>query len=201
MGKMEIQEVLASETESCPVLQEPRVIYGDREHELLQVMQQEPFDLYIEGAPYPFIPATIYKRLYAKFYQRLTCPLIWLRGVRKINRVLAVCLDPAGTRVLMDTLERLWKGCPVPVHLAYPMAAAGSQDMEAVAAKAKEKLESSGSQVVFGEPFRLRGERPLLELNQDFGLVVVALERGVRKDSPQIQWLAQVRAPLMLVMV
>ena len=34
-GKAEIQEVLASETESCPVLQQPRVIYGDREIELL----------------------------------------------------------------------------------------------------------------------------------------------------------------------
>ena len=201
MGKAEIQEVLASETESCPVLQEPRVIYGDREHELLQVMEQESFDLYIEGAPYPFIPAAIYRRLHAKFYQRLPCPLIWLRGVRKIHRVLAVCLDPAGTRALTHALEHLWKGCPVPVHLTYPLAAEGSQDMEAVAAKAKENLESSDCQMVLGEPFRPRGVRPPLDLDRDYGLVVVALERGVRKDSPQIQWLAQVRAPLMLVLV
>ena len=48
-GKEEIQEMLASEMESCPVLQEPRVIYGDREYELLKIMEHDPFDLYVEG--------------------------------------------------------------------------------------------------------------------------------------------------------
>jgi hypothetical protein len=201
MGKAEIQEVLASETESCPVLQEPRVIYGDREHELVEVMQQEPFDLYIEGAPYPFTPATIYKRLHAKFYQRLACPLIWLKGLRKINEVIALCSDPAGTGVLLDVLERLWQGCPIPVHLAYPIAAGANQNMQAVAAKAKTQLEAKGCQVVLKEPFRPVNGGPPLEMVQDFGLVAVTLERGVRKDHPQLQWLARVKGPLMLVMV
>ena len=73
-GKEEIQEMLASEMESCPVLQEPRVIYGDREYELLKIMEHEPFDLYVEGAPYPFTPANIYHRLHQKFYQHLGTP-------------------------------------------------------------------------------------------------------------------------------
>ncbi len=28
---------------------------------------------------------------------------------------------------------------------------------------------------------------------KDYGLVVVALERAVKKDSPRLQWLAQVK--------
>jgi len=32
MGKEEIQEMLASEQESCPMLQTPRVIYGHRDY-------------------------------------------------------------------------------------------------------------------------------------------------------------------------
>ena len=46
-GKTEIQEVLASESDSCPVLQEPRVIYGDREIELLnkdKALQEQKLD-------------------------------------------------------------------------------------------------------------------------------------------------------------
>ncbi|MCJ7818369.1 MAG: universal stress protein, partial [Syntrophales bacterium] len=74
MGTEEIQEMLASEQESCSMLQTPRVIYGDRDYELVKIESQENFDLYIEGAPYPFNPATIQRRLHSKFYQKLACP-------------------------------------------------------------------------------------------------------------------------------
>lgn len=80
MGKAEIEEMLASEKASCPVLKEPQVIYGERETELLHLMDREPFDLYIEGAPFPFHAASSYKRLRAKFYQHLRCPLILAQG-------------------------------------------------------------------------------------------------------------------------
>jgi len=203
MGKAEIQVVLASETEPCPMLQEPRVIYGDREHELLKIMQQETFDLYVEGAPYPFTPATIYKRLHAKFYQRLDCPLIWLRGVRKIQQVLALCLEPDGTRALVKTLKNLWPGCAIPLHLSHPSAQGTGRviDMRAPVANAREELEAQGAKVVLEEPFLPVSGGPPLELVKDYGLVAVALEKGVKKDSPELQWLAQVKAPLMLVLV
>lgn len=203
MGKAEIQEVLASEMEACPMLQEPRVIYGERDHELLNIMQHETFDLYVEGAPYPFTPATIHKRLHAKFYQRLGCPLIWLRGVRKIQQVLALCLDPAGTGALAKTLGYLWQGCIMPWHLGYPHAAGADSGtvMQAAAAKAKVELEAHGCGVALEEPFRLVSGGPPLELVKDYGLVAVALDRGVKKDSPVLQWLAQVKAPLILALV
>jgi hypothetical protein len=202
MGKAEIQEMLVSEMEACPMLQDPRVIYGDREHELLNIMQHETFDLYVEGAPYPFTPATIHKRLHAKFYQRLVCPLIWLRGVRKIHQVLALCLDPGGTGVLVKTLGHLWQGCTIPLHLGYPhvQGAGGGMDLRATAAKAKEELKACGCPVTMEDPFLMVAGGPPLELVKDYGLVAVALEKGVKKDSPELQWLAQVKAPLMLVL-
>lgn len=201
MGRAEIQEMLAAEMDSCPRLQEPRVIYGDREHELLQIMEHESFDLYIEGAPYPFTPATVYKRLHAKFYQRLASPLIWLRGVRKINQALALCLNPPGTGTLVEALGSLFSGGAVPLHLAYPLPEGTGPDMQVVAIKAQDKLAASGCRVVLEDAFAPVSGAPPLELVKDYGLVTVALERGVKKDSPQLQWLARVKAPLMLVLV
>ena len=199
-GKAEIQEVLASETESCPVLQEPRVIYGDREIELLHLVEQEPFDLYIEGAPFPFTPANIYKRLHAKFYQRLTCPLIWLRGVRKINRVVAWCANPQGAKVLVDTLGRLFASSTVPLQLAYP-GTSGSDDMQAVTQKAVADLEADGCQAALGEALSLKSSDPLPDVIKESGLLALALEREVRKDTPQLAWLARVSTPLLLILV
>lgn len=201
MGRAEIQEMLASEMESCPVLQEPRVIYGDREIELLHIVEQEPFDLYIEGAPFPFTPATIYKRLHAKFYQRLTCPLIWLRSVRKINRVVAWCFDAVGTRALVETLGRLFAESSVPLQLSYPETETGSPDMQAVTRKAVADLESLGCQAALGDAFALESNGAPPDLGQDSGLVALAMARGVRKDAPQLSWLAEVSEPLLLVLV
>jgi hypothetical protein len=200
-GKKEIQEVLASETDSCPILQEPRVIYGDREIELLHVVEQEPFDLYIEGAPYPFNAATMYKRIRAKFYQHLTCPLIWLRGVRKINRVVAVCSDPDGTRTLVETLGRLFSGSAIPLHVCCPGNSRESLDMQAVTNKAVMDLQSLNCQAVQGEAFDRDISGPPPDVLKDCGLVAMAVEKGVKKDSPQLAWLAQVSAPLMLILV
>ncbi len=40
-GKEEISEMIAGEMDTCPVLQEPRVIFGDREKELTHIMETE----------------------------------------------------------------------------------------------------------------------------------------------------------------
>ena len=57
-----------------------------------------------------------------------------------------------------------------------------------------------GARLLLRDDFRMADGGPAPEAMKDYGLVVVALERAVRKDSPRLQWLAQVKAPLMLVL-
>ncbi len=197
-GKAEIQEMLAGEMEACPVMQEPQVIVGDREAELLNLVSREPFDLYLEGAPYPFDAATIYKRLHSKFYQRLACPLIWLRALRKIDQVLLVCQDPRGTRALGAAFQKIWAGAAVPLALAMPDAA--DELLRDEIHQALEALKDVGCQVVVPEGFPCEAGWPAPEALKDYGLVGVALPRDVKKDGPKLQWLAQVKAPLLLAL-
>lgn len=194
-GKEEIQEMLASEMESCPRLQEPRVLYGDREYELLKIMEHEPFDLYVEGAPYPFTPANIHHRLHQKFYQHLEPPLIWLRILRKINQLLVVCQAPGDVKALMPAVRKLWTGCPAPIHLGLPPLADSGEVLRREVAAAREDLEAAGCQVAVKE---ISAQTP--EFAKEYGLVAVSLERAGNKESPQLQWLSQVKAPLMLVL-
>ena len=70
-----------------------------------------------KGAPYPFTPVNIQRRLHSKFYQKLACPLIWLRVLRKIHQVLVACPDLAGARAALPAMQKLWAGCAVPLHL------------------------------------------------------------------------------------
>ena len=196
-GKEEIAEMIASEMDSCPTLNEPRVIYGDREPELIRLMAQEAFDLYVEGAPFPFNPATIHNRLRMKFYQRLKCPLIWLRSVRKIDQIIVLCLDTPGTKALTQALPRLWAGCPVPVHLGFP---GDKAELAQAAAQAGEVLKEAGCRTKVLEPLPPLTGGTGVEALDDYGLVALALEKGIRKDHDLLQWLPQIKAPLLLAL-
>jgi hypothetical protein len=202
MGKEEIQEILASEQESCPMLQQPRVIYGDRDYELVKIESQEAFDLYVEGAPYPFTPANIQRRLHAKFYQKLACPLIWLRALRKVHQTLVVCPDLAGARMVLSAIQKLWTGCPTPLHLALPPQEGYGGPGDALREEARKTLaamEASGCTVEVKEVADWSSGGPAPATLKDYGLVAVPLSRAVKKDDIRLQWLAQVKNPLMLV--
>ncbi len=203
MGREEIEEVLSSEQETCPLLQEPRVIYGDRDYELLKIIGHEPFDLYVEGAPYPFNPTNIQRRLHSKFYQKLACPLIWLRVLRKIHQVLVVCPDLASARAVLPAMSKLWGGCSIPVHLALPPQAGygGPGDtLRDEARKALATLDAAGCAVEVKEVADWSSGGPDPAMLKDYGMVAIALERAVKKDHIRLQWLAQVKNPLMLVL-
>ena len=203
MGTEEIQEMLASEQDSCPLLQAPRVIYGDRGYELLKIVGQESFDLYVEGAPYPFNPVNIQRRLTSKFYQKLASPLIWLRVLRKIRQALVVCPDLASTRAVLPAFSKLWRGCSTPVDLALPPQEGNGGPGGALRDEAREALaamESAGGKVEVKELADWSAGGPDPAGLKDYGLVVVALERAVKKDHIRLNWLAQVKNPLMLVL-
>jgi hypothetical protein len=202
MGKEEIQEMLASEQESCPMLQQPRVIYGDRDYELVKIESQESFDLYVEGAPYPFNPANIQRRLHSKFYQLLACPLIWLRVLRKVHQALVVCPDLAGARAVLPAMSKLWAGCSTPLHLALPPQEGYGGPGDALREEARKVLaamEAAGCAVEVKEVADWSAGGPAPATLKDYGLVAVPLPRAVKKDHIRLNWLAQVKNPLMLV--
>jgi hypothetical protein len=185
------------------MLQEPRVIYGDRDYELVKIESQEAFDLYVEGAPYPFTPANIQRRLHAKFYQKLPCPLIWLRALRKVHQALVVCPDLAGARIVLSAVQKLWAGCSTPLHLALPPQEGYGGPGDALRDEARKTLaamEAAGCTVEVKEVADWSSGGPAPATLKDYGLVAVPLPRAVKKDHIRLNWLAQVKNPLLLVL-
>jgi hypothetical protein len=202
MGKEEIQEMLAAEVDSCPVMQEPRVVYGDRETELLKMVEQEAIDLYIEGAPQQFTPRTISKSLRSKFYQRLNRPFIWVRTLRKIDQVFVLCRDVTAVRTLARALRLLWQGCRVPLHFAFPESGEkGKAGPDALlreeVRKATVELEAEVSGPLREIPFAQVAGAPPPRLADEYGLIVLTLDRELDKESAQLKWLSDVKVPLM----
>jgi hypothetical protein len=190
-GKKEIAEMIASERNFCPVLNEPKVVYGDREAELLKIVQGERFDLFVEGAHFSWDPGEIHKRLHAKLYQRLEHPLVIVRTLREIDEVLVLCLNTKGTQALSKALAKIWSGCSTPLRLVcLPLDPAQSRDNELLKTvrEAAETLRGSGCSVRVDDAVAPNSEA-LVETLENYGLVAVAVEKGATKDSDEMRWL------------
>jgi hypothetical protein len=192
-GKDEISQMITAEMDFCPALNEPRVIYGDREAELLKIMQIEDFGLYVEGSGSHFLwnAAAIYKQLHSKFYKALTFPVVWVRALRKINQVLILCLNPSATETLAQVFQKIWKDCPVPLILAQP-SGNGDAALKQAVEKARSLLEQSGCKVSVQDNLPAN-YTDLTDETLNFPLVAMALERDVKKDEQSLDWLAMIK--------
>ncbi len=190
-GKEEIAEMIASERNLCPILNEPKVVYGDHEKELLKIILGERFDLFVEGAHFSWNQGEIHKRLHAKLYQRLECPLIFVRALRQVNEVLVLCLNAKGTQTLSKAFGQIWKGCSIPLRLVYlsqNQTPKGDNDLLKTVNDAAELLRESGCSVNVEDAVSPTSE-PLMEMVNNYGLVAIAVDRSATKDSAEIQWL------------
>jgi hypothetical protein len=202
-GKEEISELISAEQDYCPVLKEPKVAYGDRETELLKVIQSDGFGLYVEGGHTPWNAAALHKQLHSKLHQRLQCPVVIVRALRKLEEVLVLCLDPEGTTALARLFGRLWDKCPVPVVLAVPEA-----DVQADRAgeRREQLIEALHSWDNVGVPVKVKQDFPSIhsghaeETIKDYGLVAIATKKEIGKDSPALQWLSLVRTSCLVAL-
>jgi len=190
-GKKEIAEMIASERNFCPILNEPKVVYGDREAELLKIMLGARFDLYVEGVHFFWNPGEIHKRLHAKFYQRLEHPLVLVRALREVNEVLVLCLNKKGTQTVSEAFKQIWKGNSTPLKLVCVPQSSASRlhdELLKTVRDGADLLTQSGCSVsvedaVSPTPESLKG------MLNNYGLVAIAIDRRATKDSAEIQWL------------
>ncbi len=202
-GKEEIAQVIAAETDLCPVLTEPRVVYGDRDTELLKIVQETTFDLFVEGVHFSWNPSDIFRRFHGRLYQKLPSPLVFVRSLRTVSSVLVLCVDVEGTQAVSTMLEKLWKNCPVPLQLAYPSqqgAGEGHHGLQDAVHKAKEFLEKSGCSVSIQEAWPSDPETAGTDTLKHYGLVAIALERDAKKENPLFRWLHLVQTSALVAL-
>jgi len=197
-GKAEIMEMISSEWEFSPTLKEPRVVYGDREWELLNIIETERFDVFVDGERFEWTPANLHRKLQSKLWQRFPGVIGIARVLRKIEELLVLCTETKGVQSLVQSMALLWNGSTLPVSLAIPHGA--PDDLAQEAAGAKEVLAQAGCQVSLQADFPYYPEPPAPGFLRKYGLVALALERGLKKDSPELDWLSRVKAPLLITL-
>lgn len=201
MGKEEISKLIRPEMDFCPVLREARVIYGDRESEVLRISEQEMFDFFVEGAHFSWSSQHLLKQLHTKLYQKLSVPLVLVRSLSKLNRVLLLCLDVRGTRTLISVFQDIWHDCSVPLVLNYPAEncqGSGNNELQEAVHLGQQLLTESGCTVSVEKSLSSTPGANADQTLEDYGLIAIASERDINKDSQQLQWLSLVKNAALL---
>lgn len=198
-GLEEIAELVTAEREYCPVLAEPKVIYGDRDSELLKIALSEQFDLFVEGAHFAWTVNDLFKRLHSKLHQKIPSPVILVRALRKVNYAQLLCFDMKGTEILTEVFHRIWQGSSVPLVLNYPAEASSQEDgLREAVDRAGSLLTKSGCAVSIRNTLSRDPGTDAAEPVKDCGLAAIALNRTAKKDSLEIQWLSELRTSTLL---
>lgn len=121
--------------------------------------------------------------------------MILVKTLRKINQVLLICVDVQGTQTLANLFQNIWKDCAVPLFLSYP--ATGAEDLKQAVNDAKLLLTKSGCTVSVYETQPANSRADAEDLS-DYGLVAIALEKTVKKDSNELRWLDSVKTSALL---
>ncbi len=202
-GREEISAMLMAEMDFCRTLKEPIVVYGDHEAELLKLLDDGAFELYVEGAHFSWNPANLHKQLHSKLYQRIGAPIVLVRSLRTIEEVLLLCLDATGTVAVSQQFRRIWQGCPVPLVLAVPASDSGKQDRDALqrtAAESATQLVESGIEATVDGEFPALGSENAEQALKKHGLVAIAVERDTPKDSAAIRWVNSVKTSCLVAL-
>lgn len=204
-GREEINRLIKAEKTSCPVLGPPKMFVGDRDEEILRELQRGSYDLFVEGALYTFSAANFYKKIRSRLYRYAPCPVILVKNLVNLQRVVIVMTGNENVRRLISSFLRIFQGRKVEVDLlscefektVEPKVYKERKNSDAGLQSAEKILAERGwkpgeSRAVQGTPEELG------HLLKDYGLTVSSIHREGGKKSDFLDLLSRSPSPTLL---
>ena len=195
----DIRQLIRAERAHCPTLGEPMAVLGDRDDEILNEILSGSYHLFLEGTIPTFSSSYFTKRLQSHLYQSMPCPIIMVKNLMPLTRVLLILGDGVDGRKLIQTFTDTFKKAPLPIDLFYlkfQEKKDGDQEQEKLKG-ALDLLEEQGwkaekSDVLYGRP------QELAERLEEYGLLATVLGRSLKKKDPLQEFLVATLAPILL---
>ncbi len=200
-GQEEISQLIQAEKTHCPPLAATKMCIGDREEEILNELRREHYDLFMEGILYTFTPTSFYKKIQSRVYRQASCPIILVKNLTSLNRVVILLgaeMDHAG---VLDTFLKMFGDAKVDIDLCYYRfqqagGTASQENPESVLSAARKKLAAVGRTA---NSSRLIQESPeaAAELLGNDALVISSVQRSAHKKGPMIELLHRIHCPIL----
>jgi hypothetical protein len=193
----EILQLVNTEKSSCPPLDASIVRIGDREEELIREIENESYDLLLEGVLNSFDAQLFYKKVRSKLYKYASCPIILVKNLVNPDRAALLLGDPKDVKPLVSGFLKIFEKSKLTVDLVYfSIKRAGQEAFKKKLTEATESgLEDAGR--VVGEATALLAEHgwnpqeswiiqdksyEIGEILGEYGLVAARIPRSAKKN-------------------
>jgi len=197
-AKKGISQLLTAESGSCPVLNKPIIVSGDREKEILDRVRKGGYDLFVEGHSLQSTGRTLGKHLKSHLYQYLSVPALLVQNLLPLKNLFLLVDSEIDCSSLFGAVAALFKGMNIEVDVLVLSTGKdpGSNSIEALA---KRVGENYGWRI---RNIRTMPETPgvMAEEVEDCGMVATLFERhhkGKTYSGPLVEFLEQISCPIL----
>ena len=208
----EIAQLLNAEKPFCPPLDDPKISIGEREEELLRELEDEGYDVFMEGVLYSFNATNFFKKVQSKLYRYAPCPIILVKNLVNVEKVALLLEDHSDWRPLVSAFLKIFHQSDTVVdliHLTFQKTGRAHTGKSAHASPARPERAKQGP----GEAARAlmeKGgsveERWVIQESpaefgaslEDYGLVGACISRDAGKKSRIPELLGRVPSAVLL---
>jgi hypothetical protein len=191
-GKKEISQLLTAESGFCAILNEPIVVPGDHEKEILAELGGGSYDLFVEGLPLTSSTNTLVKRMKSHLYQQISTPNLLVQNLFPLEHVTLMVADEKDLSLLIDCFSALFGSLELVLD-AILLAQGELKHLEGQSWKLA-KQHKGRIQRGFSSTETLKIAAQKIESG---GLIATVLERSRKGGNPLLEFLAHAHCPLL----
>ena len=203
-GEFEIAQLIQAERSSCPKIVAPKIFIGDRDNEILQEIQKESYDLFVEGSLHSFSDKRLYDKIHSRLYRLIPCPVIIVKNLVNIEKIALMVRDEMESKTLISTFLKIFKDSGLRFDVVYckfqesEQPSLGDKKEIVAALSAAEKLLTE-NQCPPENCVTLQGTpEEIGDTLRTYGLVVCPLHHTISKKNSWFQLLSHVPSPILI---
>jgi len=191
----DMEEVIASERETCGTQPELKVVSGKAVKEIAREASKGPFDFLFMGSVHPLDGP--HESILPKLLHKVSCPILVLKHYRPIQRVLLCLGEGTAAESALSQAAILLKGLQISLDLVFAGEAGKEERVQALFEEARTRIASAvlevGTRVLKESPIQ-----GILELAPGYDLLILGMPHPKKPGPLNTSLLKAMPCPLML---
>jgi len=197
-----ITQMIKTEKATCPDLENPKMVSGERDMQILHELQLNRYDLLVEGILHAFEPDSFFKKIDSELYRNLPCPVLLVKNLVSLEKGFLLLGGEEELMGCMPIFFKIFRKVPFAPDLLC------CQFLEKESSKEAKKLQDSGVVVqALEETLNVQGRKSgkirtirgtptsLSPYVQGYGLVISTAQE---RKSPLTDLLSRSPSPMLL---
>jgi hypothetical protein len=212
-AEAEISQLINAERSSCPTLGSPKMMVGEREAEILRELEEESYDLLVEGILLSFDASHFENRMRSKLYTKMPCPLLLVKNLVGLKKIALLVEDHTDLGTLVPIFSKLFEEATLeydllrvilqkPGRLSFKKdvqdkEVPASGDADEMLTNVRNMLVEAGSSPQEVKTIRDIPAR-IADSLQEYSLVASCVPRQMARKSPMLEVLSRVPSAVLL---